>query len=81
MKVTRSVTFIRGDMFTADISEATAVMLYLLPRLNLELRPKLQKELKPGTPIVSHMFDMGDWKPEQTITVDTRTLHLWHVGR
>ena len=79
--VTNRVTFIRGDMFTADISQATAVMLYLLPRLSLELRPKLQKELKPGTPIVSHSFDMGDWKPEQTLTVEDRTIFLWHTGK
>jgi SAM-dependent methyltransferase len=79
--VTDRVKFIQGDLFTADIKEATAVTLYLLPSLNVKLRPKLQKELKPGTPIVSHAFDMGDWKPEETIQVDGRTVYLWHVGK
>ena len=79
--VTDRVKFIQGDLFTADIKEATAVTLYLLPSLNVKLRPKLQAELKPGTPIVSQAFDMGDWKPEQTISVDGRTVYLWHVGK
>ena len=77
--VSDRVRFILGDMFTADISQATAVMLYLLPRLNVELRPKLQKELKPGTPIASHAFDMGDWKPEQTLDVNGRTVYYWTI--
>jgi precorrin-6B methylase 2 len=79
--VTDRVKFVLGDLFTADIKEATVVALYLLPSLNVKLRPKLQAELKPGTPIVSHAFDMGDWKPEQTIEVDGRTVYLWHVGK
>ena len=79
--VTDRVTFIVGDMFTADIKEATAVTLYLLSALNQKLRPKLQAELRPGTPIVSHAFAMGDWKPEQTLNVGGRTVYLWHVGR
>ena len=79
--VTDRVKFILGDLFTADIKEATVVTLYLLPSLNVKLRPKLQAELRPGTPIVSHAFDMGDWKPEQTLTVDGRTVYLWHVGK
>jgi hypothetical protein len=79
--VTDRVKFILGDLFTADIKEATVVALYLLPSLNLKLLPKLRAELKPGTPIVSHAFDMGDWKPEQTLTVDDRTIYLWHIGK
>ncbi|MBM4333181.1 MAG: methyltransferase domain-containing protein [Deltaproteobacteria bacterium] len=67
--VTDRVKFIQQDLFQTDISEATVVTLYLLPDLNLKLRPKLFKELKPGTRIVSHEFDMGDWKYERMGTV------------
>ena len=62
--VTDRVKFIEQDLFKTDISEATVVFLYLLPELNLRLRPKLFRELKPGTRIVSHEFDMDDWKPD-----------------
>jgi hypothetical protein len=55
------------------------VTLYLLPSINLKLRPRLWKELKPGTRIVSHSFDMGDWQPEKRIEVDGRYLYLWRV--
>jgi SAM-dependent methyltransferase len=67
--VTDKVKFIEADLFASDISEATAVTLYLLGTLNQKLRPKLFAELKPGTPIVSHDFDMGDWEPEQKVMV------------
>ena len=73
------VRFVQADLFDADISEATVVTLYLLTRLNLKLRPKLQAELKPGTRIVSHAFDMGDWKPEKTETVGSSNIYLWRV--
>jgi len=73
------VRFIEGDLFEADISEATVVTLYLLTRLNLKLRPKLMKELKPGTRIVSHAFDMGDWKPEKTGQVSGSSIYLWRI--
>jgi SAM-dependent methyltransferase len=63
--VTDRVKFIERDLFRTDISEATVVFLYLLTELNIQLRPKLFKELKPGTRIVSHEFDMGDWKPDR----------------
>jgi tRNA G37 N-methylase Trm5 len=56
------VKFRQQDLFEADFREATVVTLYLLPDLNLKLRPRLLAELKPGTRIVSHQFDMGDWK-------------------
>ena len=59
------VKFERNDIFDADIHEATVVALYLLPAVNLKLRPKLLKDLKPGTRVVSHEFGMGDWKPEK----------------
>ncbi len=76
--VTDKVKFILGDLFTLDFSEATVITLYLLPALNLKLRPKLLK-MKQGTRIVSHDFDMGDWKPEVTLKVGTRMVHFWTV--
>lgn len=76
--VTDKVTFIQGNLFEQDISDATVVTLYLLPDVNLKLKPELLK-LKPGTRIVSHAFDMGDWKPEKTIRVEGSTIHYWVV--
>lgn len=73
------VRFVEGDLFEADISEATVVTLYLLTRLNIKLRPKLMKELKPGTRIVSHAFDMGDWAPEKTANVGGSSIFLWRI--
>jgi SAM-dependent methyltransferase len=76
------------DLFATDLSQATVITMYLLPEVNLQLRPKLQK-LKRGTRIVSHDWDMGDWKPDRTVTIDapdkpigrekTSKLHLWIV--
>jgi len=60
------VKFILGDLFELELREATVVALYLTPELNVQLRPKLFRELRPGSRIVSHDFDMGDWKPDQT---------------
>jgi cyclopropane fatty-acyl-phospholipid synthase-like methyltransferase len=78
--VTDKVTFLVGDLFEANISRATVVMLYLLPSLNKKLMPKLQSELKPGARIVSHAFDMGaEWPPEQTIHVAEKSIYLWTV--
>jgi ribosomal protein L11 methylase PrmA len=77
--VADKVTFVAEDLFTADISPATVVTLYLLETLNLRLAPRLMKELKPGTRIVSHAFDMGDWKPQQTLTVNGRPIYLWII--
>lgn len=71
--------FIEKNLFDADIHEATVVTLYLLPSVNEKLRPKLLKELKPGTRIVSHQFDMGDWKPDKKVEIGYRTLYLWTV--
>ena len=73
------VKVLNQDLFTTDISEATVVSLYLLPSLNLKLRPTLWRTLKPGTRIVSHDFDMGDWKPEQTLNVDGATVYYWTI--
>jgi hypothetical protein len=78
-QVTDRVQFLQQDLFDTDISEATVVTLYLLPEVNLRLRPKLLRELKPGTRIVSHAFDMGDWQPERTEQVDGRTIYYWTV--
>jgi tRNA G37 N-methylase Trm5 len=83
--VTDKVKFIQGDIFDTRISDATVVTLYLLPSVNMRLRPKLLSELKPGTRIVSHNYDMGDWKPEKTIRVKTpngdHTVYYWVVPR
>jgi len=73
------VKFVEGDLFQADISKATVVTLYLLPDVNLRLRPKLLQDLKPGTRVVSHSFDMGDWKPEKTVELNGRTLYRWII--
>jgi len=78
--VTDRVTFLNQDLFTTDIAEATVVTLYLLPSLNLKLMPKLIAELKPGTRIVSHAFDMGaSWPPEKTLVVDGKTIYYWTI--
>lgn len=77
-KVKDQVTFIQEDLFKADFSKATVVTLYLLPSVNLKLKPKLLS-LKPGTRIVSHSFDMGDWKPDKQTTVGSSTIFLWTV--
>jgi len=66
-----------GDMFCADLRDATVVTLYLYSTVNLRLRPKLQAELRPGTRLVSHSFAMGDWEPDEVVEVDTKFLHLW----
>jgi SAM-dependent methyltransferase len=76
------ITFIQQDLFTTDIRPATVVTLYLLPELNERLRPTLLRDLRPGTPIVSHDFAMGDWKPEKVVEVEIRRTHrvfLWRV--
>ena len=76
--MTGKVTFRLEDLFEADFKDATVVTLYLLPSLNVKLRPKLW-QLKPGTRIVSHDFDMGDWKPEKTVDLDGHTIYFWTV--
>ena len=75
------VTIVQGDLFEQDLSKATVVTLYLLPSLNVKLMPKLMKELKPGTRIVSHAFDMGDWKPEKELDVDGRKVYYWTIPK
>jgi SAM-dependent methyltransferase len=78
------VRFIQQDLFEADFRDATVVTMYLLTSVNLRLRPKLLAELKPGTRLVSHSFDMGEWKPDKTSLVETsygdqRDVHFWIV--
>jgi hypothetical protein len=76
--VSDRVQFRQQDLFETDLSEATVITLYLLPQVNLDLRPKIL-QLQPGTRIVSHSFDMGDWKPDQTLQVDGSTIYYWVV--
>ena len=81
------VRFEENDLFETDIHAATVVTIFLLPEINLKLRPKLLRDLQPGTRIVSNTFDMGDWKAEKQVTVDSpdddfflsHTLYLWTV--
>jgi ubiquinone/menaquinone biosynthesis C-methylase UbiE len=82
--VTDKVTFILGDIFdpSLKISEASVVTLYLLERLNIQLKPRLLAELKPGTRIVSNTFKMGDdWPPEQTESVNSYQIHFWTIPK
>jgi len=73
----------QGDVLRTDVSEATVVTLYLLPEVNLKLRPILEEQLKPGSRIVSHDFDMGDWEPEKVVHLDYEgsvyTIYLWRI--
>jgi ubiquinone/menaquinone biosynthesis C-methylase UbiE len=78
--VARLVSFREQDLLDSDIHEATVVTLYLLPGLNLDLRPKLLAELRPGARVVSHCFDMGDWKPVKIARGPTCNLYLWIVA-
>jgi precorrin-6B methylase 2 len=74
------VTFKEGDLYQADVSPATVVTLYLLPTVNLKLRPMLWKQLKVGTRVVSHAFDMGpEWPAERTVEVEGKTIYLWTI--
>lgn len=77
------VEFVQQDLFQTDLSKATVVTLYLLPDVNLRLQPKLLRELKPGTRIVSHDYDMGEWEPEQVVQVQgpnrQHTVYYWVV--
>jgi SAM-dependent methyltransferase len=77
------ITFVRGDLFQTPIADATVVMMYLLPEVNMRLRPRLRSELRPGTRIVSHAFSMGEWKPTRTIEVGEppqgAPVYLWVI--
>jgi SAM-dependent methyltransferase len=78
-EVESRVVFRRQDLFRTPIYEASVVALYLLPDINLQLRPRLLTELRPGSRVVSHAFDMGDWRPEAEETLDGRRIFLWIV--
>jgi protein-L-isoaspartate O-methyltransferase len=67
------------DILTVDLSAASVVTMYLLPDVNLKLKPNLLSQLKPGSRVVSHAFDMGDWKPDKTERVNGRTIYLWTI--
>lgn len=74
------VRFMTQDLFETDISQATVVTLFLLPRVNQDLIPKLKRELRPGTRIVSHQFDMGEqWPPEKSQDVNGLMIYLWTI--
>jgi SAM-dependent methyltransferase len=79
-QVTNKVRFVQGDLFEADISEATVVTLYLSYGVNRQLEPKLRRELRPGTRVVSHQFSIGTWTPDQRVQAEDGTdLLLWTV--
>jgi hypothetical protein len=83
------VTFLKKDIFETDLAPASVVTMYLLPEVNLELRPRLLATLKPGTRVVSHDWDMGDWEPDAKLEVDApdkpvgtlkqSTVYLWII--
>lgn len=90
LKLEKRVSFEQRDVLQADIREATVITLYLLPDMMRSLRARFLRELRPGTRIVSHDFDFGDWKPDSTVNLDldekydltgswTSTIHLWTV--
>ena len=77
--VSKQVQFIEKNLFEADIHEANVVTLYLLPSVNEKIRPRLLADLKPGTRVVSHAFDMGDWKPDKQIEINGRRVYFWVI--
>ena len=81
--VSARIRFLEQDLFTTDFRDASVVILFLWPDLNLKLRPQLWRDLKPGTRVLSYVHDMGDWKPRETLRVQgahgERNLHLWII--
>jgi SAM-dependent methyltransferase len=73
------VSFETKDLFESDFHDATVVTMYLLPDVNMRLRPRLLSELRPGTRVVSHSFAMGDWRPDREIVVDGAPVYLWTI--
>jgi SAM-dependent methyltransferase len=67
------------DILTVDLSPANVLTMYLLPSVNLKLRPKILSEMSPGSRVVSHAFDMGDWKPDKVVQIDGRDVYYWTV--
>ena len=86
--VTERILFLQSDLFGADLREATVVMLFLSPEFNRKLRPKLERELRPGARVVSHWHDMGDWRPDQSVKVRGglpgfpvyHPVYVWTIG-
>jgi SAM-dependent methyltransferase len=79
--VADKVEFRLGNMYDADVRPATVVMLFLHPEPNLKLRPKLQSDLQPGARVVSYIWNMGDWRPDDVLKVGRRRIYLWRVGK
>lgn len=81
--VAEDIRFLNQDLLVTNVSDAAVVMLFLSPELNLKVRPKLLSELKPGARIVSHWHDMGDWKPQKSMRVQSngreRSIYLWTI--
>ncbi len=77
--VAHLVEFRQEDLFAADFRDASVVTLYLFPDLNLKLRPRLLAALRPGTRVVSHRFDMGDWQPDKTLTIGDTVVYFWTI--
>ena len=77
--VADTVEFRQGDMYAADVRSATVVTLFLHPAPNLKLRPRLRSQLQPGARIVSYVWDMGDWAPDETRRVNRRQVFLWRI--
>ena len=73
------IRFVERDLFKVPLGEATVVTLYLLPEVNIRLRPRLRAQLRKGVRVVSHDFDMGDWRPDETVTQSGSILYLWRV--
>lgn len=80
--VSDRVSFREADLFTTDFSAASVVIVYLLPHLNLKLRPQLFRQLQPGARVISHNFDMGDWPPDRILKLqieEESTLYCWVI--
>ena len=77
--VTDRVRFRNEDLFEADFRDATVVTLFLSADVNSRLRPRLMRELAPGTRVVSYWHDMGDWRPRRTVRVRGANIYLWHI--
>lgn len=77
--VAQRVRFVQGDLFETDFFDADVLTMYLLPELNLRLRPLILSQMKPGSRVVSHSFDMGDWPPDAKDHVHLRDIYLWIV--
>lgn len=78
-KVSHMVNFVEADLLKVDFSEATVVTMYLLHSVNIELRPRLLNELKPGTRVISHAFDMGDWRADERVQFSSVNIYKWII--